>query len=102
MSKRHTKFYERLGVAPEATTADIKKAYRKLAVQWHPDKVIFCLRFLCRHIDWSTVCLLLCVLACAALRVCARSSVRVSVFALVVCARVALSLSLWLHSFVLL
>ena len=31
-------FYEVLGVTAEATEAEIKTAYRKLALQWHPDK----------------------------------------------------------------
>jgi molecular chaperone DnaJ len=30
-------YYEQLGVAPDATTAQIKSAYRKLAKQYHPD-----------------------------------------------------------------
>lgn len=30
-------FYTTLGVAKDATDADIKKAYRKLARKWHPD-----------------------------------------------------------------
>ena len=30
-------YYKVLGVAKDATTADIKKQYRKLARQYHPD-----------------------------------------------------------------
>src|SRR5436853_6151028 len=33
-----TKLYDALGIQPTASDADIKKAYRKAALKWHPDK----------------------------------------------------------------
>lgn len=33
-----TKLYDLLEISPDATDADIKKAYRRLAVKYHPDK----------------------------------------------------------------
>ena len=31
-------YYDVLGVNKSSSAADIKSAYRKLAVKWHPDK----------------------------------------------------------------
>jgi len=34
---RKTNYYQILGVNQNATETEIKKAYRKLALDWHPD-----------------------------------------------------------------
>jgi DnaJ homolog subfamily B member 4 len=33
-----TKLYDALSIKPDASQDDIKKAYRKAALKWHPDK----------------------------------------------------------------
>ncbi|KAI0166989.1 DnaJ-domain-containing protein [Hypoxylon sp. FL1284] len=35
---QETKLYDQLSVKPDATQDEIKKAYRKAALKWHPDK----------------------------------------------------------------
>jgi DnaJ-class molecular chaperone len=38
MAAAHTELYDLLGVAPSATPQEIRKAYYKLSLRWHPDK----------------------------------------------------------------
>lgn len=38
MSVRDTEFYDRLGVNYDASAEQIRKAYRPLALKYHPDR----------------------------------------------------------------
>ena len=45
-----TKLYDILEIKPNASSADIKKAYRKFAMKWHPDKIEIIKRLLKKNL----------------------------------------------------
>ena len=38
MARSHPDYYATLGLSPEATEEEIRRTYRRLALQWHPDR----------------------------------------------------------------
>ena len=38
MKKNAVTYYDILGLSPRATDADVRRAYRALALRWHPDR----------------------------------------------------------------
>ena len=39
-NSNYEKWYKILGLTPDATDSEVKKAYRKMATKYHPDKLI--------------------------------------------------------------
>ena len=65
---RRKDYYKILGVDKSASEADIKKAYRKKSLEWHPDRHPPEMKEEVRYVCVCVVCL--CVCMCVLAHVC--------------------------------